>query len=276
MARHALFLTVLVSLSLGAAFAPASAQTVPPYVTAAVNDPGRPAADRMRDTNRKPAESVAFSTVKPGDKVADFIAGGGYFTRILSKVVGPQGHVYATAPAGGMMMGPPPPMPMPGAAPAMPMGPAAGMPAMGAAGDPLKTIAADPAYANVTVLTQPVSKLMAPEALDVVWTAQNYHDLHNPGPFHADDIAAFNKSVFAALKPGGVFLVIDYAAAPGSGFTQSPTLHRADPEAAKAEILKAGFVFEGESKVLNRPNDPHTMRSHEQDDQFIFRFRKPG
>jgi predicted methyltransferase len=275
MARHALFLTVLVSLSLGAAFAPASAQTVPPYVTAAVNDPGRPAADRMRDTNRKPAESVAFSTVKPGDKVADFIAGGGYFTRILSKVVGPQGHVYATAPAGGMMMGPPPPMPMPGAAPAMPMGPAAGMPAMGAVGDPLKTIAADPAYANVTVLTQPVSKLMAPEALDVVWTAQNYHDLHNPGPFHADDIAAFNKSVFAALKPGGVFLVIDYAAAPGSGFTQSPTLHRADPEAAKAEILKAGFVFEGESKVLNRPSDPHTMRSHEQDDQFIFRFRKP-
>jgi predicted methyltransferase len=167
-------------------------------------------------------------------------------------------------------------MPMPGAPAAMPMGPAAGMPMTGAAGDPLKTIAADPAYSNVTVLTQPASRLMAPEPLDVVWTAQNYHDLHNPGPFHADDIAAFNKSVFDALKPGGVFLVIDYAAAPGTGFSQSQTLHRADPEAEKAEILKAGFVFEGESKVLNRPNDPHTMRSHEQDDQFIFRFRKPG
>ena len=142
-------------------------------------------------------------------------------------------------------------------------------------GGGLQAIAADPAYSNVFVLTQPVSKLAAPEPLDVVWTAQNYHDLHNPGPFHADDIAAFNKSVFDALKPGGVFLVIDYAAAPGTGFTQSPTLHRADPEAEKAEILKAGFVFDGESKVLNRPNDTHTMRSHEQDDQFIFRFRKP-
>jgi predicted methyltransferase len=81
--------------------------------------------------------------------------------------------------------------------------------------------------------------------------------------------------VFDALKPGGVFLVIDYASAPGAGFTQSATLHRGDPEAEKAEILKAGFVFEGESKVLARPNDNHTMRAHEQDDQFILRFRKP-
>jgi predicted methyltransferase len=81
--------------------------------------------------------------------------------------------------------------------------------------------------------------------------------------------------VFDALKPGGVFLVIDYASAPGAGFTQTGTLHRGDPEAEKAEILKAGFVFDGESKVLNRTNDPHTTRSHEQDDQFIFRFRKP-
>jgi len=72
-----------------------------------------------------------------------------------------------------------------------------------------------------------------------------------------------------------VFLVIDYASAPGAGFTQSATLHRGDPEAEKAEIQKSGFVFEGESKVLARPNDTHTMRAHEQDDQFILRFRKP-
>lgn len=280
MTRHTLLLSALVSFSLGVAAIPATAQNIPAYVTAAVSDKSRPAADTMRDAARKPAKSVAFSTVKPGDKVADFIAGGGYFTRILAKVVGPAGHVYATAPAGGMMGAPAATMgpakmgqqaaPMMGQAGGMP--PAGGMMG-GAAG--LQAIAADPAYSNVTVLTQPVSKLMAPEPLDVVWTAQNYHDLHNPGPFHADDIAAFNKSVFDALKPGGVFLVIDYAAAPGTGFTQSPTLHRADPEAEKAEILKAGFIFDGESKVLNRPNDPHTMRSHEQDDQFIFRFRKP-
>jgi predicted methyltransferase len=294
MIHRPLLLAALVSFSFVAV--PAFAQSVPAYVTAAVNDKGRPAADTMRDGNRKPAETVAFSTVKPGDKIADFIAGGGYFTRIFSKVVGPQGHVYATAPAGGMMMGGAaaggammpatqgtmgaPQGTMMGAQPGARMGaPAMGAPAapmMGnAAEDPLKAIAGDSAYSNVTVLTQPASKLMVSEPLDVVFTAQNYHDLHNPGPYHADDVAAFNKSVFDALNPGGVFLVLDYASAPGTGFSQTATLHRAEPDAEKAEILKAGFVFEGESKVLARPNDPHTMRSHEQDDQFIFRFRKP-
>jgi predicted methyltransferase len=141
--------------------------------------------------------------------------------------------------------------------------------------DDLQAITSNPAYANVSELKQSPSKLMVPEPVDVVWTSQNYHDLHNPGGYHADNIAAFNKSVFDALKPGGTFLVIDYAAAAGSGFTQSPMLHRGDPETTKAEILKAGFVFEGESKVLAKPNDPHTMRAHEQDDQFMFRFRKP-
>lgn len=278
MRRRSLLLAAFAALSVGALSAPAAAQDVPAYITAAVNDAGRPAADKIRDANRKPAESVAFSGVKAGDKVVDFIAGGGYFTRILSKVVGPQGHVYATAPAmpmgGGMPMGN---MPMAGGMPmgkAMPMG--GGMPMGGMGADGLKAIAADPAYPNVTELVQGTSRLMVPEPVDVVWTSQNYHDLHNPGPFHADDIAAFNKSVFDALKPGGVFLVIDYVAAPGTGFTQSPTLHRADPEAAKAEIIKAGFVFEGESKVLARPGDSHTARAREQDDQFIFRFRKPS
>lgn len=268
------------ALAIGGFIAAAEAQTVPAYIAAAVSDANRPAADKMRDVNRKPAESLAFAGVKPGDKVVDFLAGGGYFTRILSKAVGPQGHVYATAPAAGMGgMGGTAPMgnmptgnmPMGGAMPqsgGMPMG---GM----AMADGLKAITSNPAYANVSELMQSPSKLIVPENVDVVWTAQNYHDLHNPGGYHADDIAAFNKSVFDALKPGGIFLVIDYVAAPGTGFTESPMLHRGDPEATKAEILKAGFVFDGESKVLARPNDPHTMRAHEQDDQFMFRFRKP-
>jgi predicted methyltransferase len=102
MTRHPLLAAALLSLSVGSLSA--AAQTVPAYVTAAVSDKGRPAADAMRDVNRKPAETVAFAGVKPGDKVADFIAGGGYFTRIFSKVVGQQGHVYATEAAGGMMM----------------------------------------------------------------------------------------------------------------------------------------------------------------------------
>lgn len=271
-----LIFAALAAVSLGALPAPGAAQTVPAYVSAAVADASRPAADKMRDVNRKPAESIAFAGVKPGDKVVDFLAGGGYFARILSKVVGPQGHVYATAPAMPMGAMPGGNMPMAGA---MPMGgnmPMAGaMPMGGMGADGLRAIAADPAYANVTELMQSPSKVMVPELVDVVWTAQNYHDLHNPGGFHADDIAVFNRSVFDALKPGGVFLVIDYASAPGAGFTQTGTLHRGDPEAEKAEILKAGFVFDGESKVLSRPGDSHMMRAHEQDDQFMLRFRKP-
>jgi predicted methyltransferase len=158
----------------------AVAQGVPAHISAAVNDPARPPADKMRDANRKPAESVAFASVKPGDKVVDFLAGGGYFTRILSKAVGPQGHVYATAPgmpmgamAGGAMpMGKSMPMGgMPAGAGAMPMG--------GMGSDALTGITTNAAYSNVSVLTQPTSKLMVPEPVDVVWTSQNYHDLHN-------------------------------------------------------------------------------------------------
>jgi predicted methyltransferase len=278
MTARLLLVAAVAAFSLAAFVDPAASQSVPAYVTAGVNDSNRPAADRMRDVNRKPAESVAFSEVKPGDKVVDFLAGGGYFTRILSKVVGPSGHVYATAPSpamGGMGEKPTMGSGMPnGNSMASTMGRTPAMGGMGGAGA-LQAIAADPAYANVSVLVQSPSKLMVPEPVDVVWTSQNYHDLHNPGTYHADDMAAFNKSVYDALKPGGVFLVIDYASAPGTGFTQTSTLHRAEPDAEKAEILKAGFVFEGESNVLRRPKDPHTTRAHEQDDQFIFRFRKP-
>jgi predicted methyltransferase len=111
---------------------------------------------------------------------------------------------------------------------------------------------------------------------DVVWTSLNYHDFHNPGMFSAGDMAQFNKYVVDALKPGGVFCVIDHTAAPGSGFTQTQTLHRIDPEALKAEVVKSGLVFDGESKALARPNDPHTAHSDDKTDQFIFRFRKPA
>jgi predicted methyltransferase len=245
---HVWLLASAVLASLPAAGA--MAQQIPAYDTAAVNDPGRPAADKARDADRKPAESVAFSTVKPGDKVLELIAAGGYFTRILSKAVGPNGHVYATMPEAFVAARP-------------------------NSADAIKAIAADPAYRNVTLLVQPSGTPTAPEPVDVVWTSLNYHDLHNPGPFGAGDMAIFNKAVFDALKPGGVYLVIDHAAAKGSGFTQTGTVHRVDPEAAKAEILKAGFAFDGESKALSRPDDDYSARSTDKDDQFIYRFRKP-
>lgn len=247
MISRPVFLSAL--LAAGAIFAaPVLAQSIPPYVAAAVSDPGRPAVDKSRDADRKPAESVAFAGVKPGDTVLELLAGGGYYTRILSKTVGPRGHVYSTVPDALVAARP-------------------------AAADGLKALAAD--YPNVSVLVQPDGAPSAPIPVDVVWTSLNYHDLHNPGPFGAGDIAGFNKAVFAALKPGVTFLVIDHASAPGSGLTQTAKLHRIDPDTVKSEVLAVGFTFAGSSDALKKADDDYTSHSTDKDTQFIFRFTKP-
>ena len=228
----------------------ALAKTFPAYVMAAVKDKNRPAADVQADDYRRPAESMLFAGVKPGDKVLELLGMGGYYTRLLSKTVGDSGHIYTTVPA---------------ALKNVPMFSAAA-----------KAISSNPAYANVTVLVQAPNAPSAPEPVDIVWLTDNYHDLHNPGPLYAGDIEAFDKAAFKALKPGGIFFVIDHATAPGMGLTQTNSLHRIDPETTKAEIEKAGFVLDGQSEALHRHSDDHTKHSNFHDDQFIFRFRKPG
>jgi len=224
-------------------------------IKAAVADPARPQADRERDADRKPAECVAFAGLKRGQQVADLIPGGGYFTRVFSAVVGPKGHVYAVAP------------PKRPDAPADRPEPAA----------PVQAIAADPHYGNVTVSVQRVTQLKLPEKLDLVWTSQNYHDIHNVPNV---DVGAFNKAVFDALKPGGIYIVLDHAAEPGSGFRDTASLHRIDADAVKKEVLAAGFQFVGESNVVRNPNDDHKLAIfdkalHDKTDRFLLKFRKP-
>jgi predicted methyltransferase len=228
---------------------------IPKPVAAAVADSARPEADRKRDADRKPDESIAFAGLKPGQKVADLLPGSGYFTRIFSVVVGPQGHVFAVAP---------------------PRRPTAkeGSPDPAAA---VQAIAADPHYSNVTVSVQRVTDLSLPEPVDMIWTSQNYHDLHNIPDV---DVGAVDKTIFNALKPGGVFIVLDHTAEKGSGFRDTSTLHRIDPEAVKKEVVAAGFKFEGQSEILRNPNDPHTAPVFDptirgKTDQFILKFRKP-
>jgi predicted methyltransferase len=232
-----------------------AAEKIPGYITAAVADAGRPAEDKQRDADRKPAETVLFAGIKPGMTVVELIPGRGYFTRIFSKVVGPKGHVYALSPPR-----------RPNAAADAP-DPAAATTAL----------ASDPAYSNIVVQVAPVTTIAVSEPADVVFTAQNYHDVHNVPNV---DIAAFNKSVFDALKPGGVFIVLDHAAAAGSGGRDTSTLHRIDPAAVKTEVLAAGFQFAGESKVLANAQDDHSAKVFDpairgKTDQFIFKFRKP-
>ncbi|HTD11017.1 MAG TPA: hypothetical protein VK676_03010 [Steroidobacteraceae bacterium] len=248
--------TAMATLSFGTV---APAQPVPGYVAAALADPGRPAADTQRDARRKPAECLALAGLKPGDRVADVYPGGGYYTRIFSKVVGPSGRVYALIPQ------------------------VVAAQASGVVAD-TKAQFAGADYQNVRVLVAPFAALSAPEPLDLVWMGDVYHDLPNVemGPA---DIAATNRAVFKALKPGGIYIVTDHAAAPGSNFLDlepdmSRRLHRIDPAIVKRQVLAAGFVLEAQSDLLANGADPHTASVFDpairgKTDQFFFKFRKP-
>jgi predicted methyltransferase len=225
-----------------------AADKVSAEITAAVADPGRPAADKDRDANRKPAETLAFAGAKSGQQIVDFLPGGGYFTRIFSKIAGPKGHVTALWPAG----------------------------TPDKFTERTKPVVSDPAYGNVTLVAQKVTELPA-GSVDLFFTAQNYHDLHN---LPNADVPALDKAVFAALKPGGIFLVIDHAAPAGSGFQDTNTLHRVDEAAVKTEVEGAGFKLVGESDILKNPEDPHTATVFDpsikgKTDQFVLKFEKP-
>lgn len=225
----------------------------PAFIAAAVGDPARPEADTKRDADRLPAEMLVFAGVKPGAKIGDLVPGGGYFTRLFSAAVGPTGKVYAYVPDELTKRANRPPS--------------------------VAAIAADPHYKNVQVILRTLPQFGAPEKLDIVWTSQNYHDMHTElmGPA---DLSVVNKAVFRALKPGGVFIVLDHAAKPGSGLANVADLHRIDPAQVRREVEAAGFVFEGESTLLRNPQDDHTLRVFDpalrgHTDQFIYRFRKP-
>jgi len=222
------------------------AQPVPPAVTAAVNDPARPQADKDRDAMRRPAAMMAASGIKAGDKVIELVPGGGYVARLISKIVGPTGKVYAAN--------------LPSFNEKMKGGPLA--------------VTSNPAYGNVTIIEMPYAELKAPEPVDVVWTSENYHDLKNMGQFRTDT-NAMNRAVFAALKPGGRYVVTDFTAQPGAGLTQTQSMHRIDPEIIRMEVLAAGFMLETTSNALAHPEDPRTERSAQNSDQAYFIFRKP-
>jgi predicted methyltransferase len=247
MLRHVAAATLCLSFVIGTA----QAADVPAYVNAAVANSSRPEADTARDSDRKPAEVVAFSGLKPGDKIADLNPGGGFYTRIFAKVVGAQGKVYGLVPKSSLERRP-------------------------EAGDAIKAIAEH--SSNVMFHPVSITAIETPEPLDMVWTSNNYHDFKNRDAGVTD---VMNKSVFNALRPGGIYIVTDHAAAAGSGGRDTNTLHRVDPALVKQEVIAAGFVLDGESDVLHSAADDHTskvfekgMRGHT--DRFVLRFRKPS
>ena len=217
-------------------------------IARAVADPTRPAEDRKLDADRKPAEVLRFSGVKPGETVGEYLPGGGYYTRLLSDIVGAKGKVYALETT------------------------------TWGKDNIANTKKATDHLTNVKLDLAPLGKFHLPEKVDLFWTTLNYHDLHIP-KYAKVDMAAFNKSVFDSLEPGGTYLIEDHAAAPGTGATLSPKLHRIDEATVIAEVTAAGFKLAGESKVLRNPKDDHTKVVFDpairmKTDQFILKFRK--
>jgi predicted methyltransferase len=211
----------------------------------------KPPTDALSDPSLKGPEVVAFIGVKPGDKVADVI--GGRFTRALVQAVGPKGTVYAVETAEIAKTHP------------------EAVKAMNAAKDAGAT--------NLVISTTPVNAMELPKGLDAVFIRQNYHDLYDKfmGPA---DVPAFNKQVYEALKPGGVYVILDHSAVKGADMSVTEKLHRIDRDRVVADVTKAGFRLDKESSVLANPQDPRDKMVFDpsirgKTDQFLLKFRKP-
>jgi len=222
----------------------------PAFVTAAVADPARPKDDREADALRDPTDTLAFVGVRPGMVVGELFPGGGYYTRMISDVVGRHGKVYGLENAGWKDA---------------------------VALD--EKVAAEPGRSNVTLDVEPFGQFELPENVDVFWITQNYHDLHI-AKYGAVDMAAFNRHVFESLKPGGVYFILDHEANPGMTDSQIAIFHRIAKARVIAEVTDAGFKLAAEGKFLNRPADDHTktvfdpaIRGHT--DQYALKFVKP-
>ncbi|MCG8433233.1 MAG: methyltransferase type 11 [Gammaproteobacteria bacterium] len=223
---------------------------------AALAHQGRPISDRDRDANRKPDQVLAFFDVKPGDNVLDMFAAGGYYTEILSRVVGKDGQVFMQNNSAYRNF----------------------------VGDALEERTADSRLPNLTRLDVEVSDIDLPaSSLDAVMLILSYHDLYyrpGDGSWPEIDGAAMLANFYAALKPGGVLGVVDHAAVSGSGRETGNTLHRIDEAIVRSEIETAGFKYEGSAGFLRNSADDRTLPMYAKEiqgntDRFVLRFRKP-
>ena len=228
-----------------------AASAVPDDIAKAVADPSRPETDRKLDSDRKPAAVLGYAGIKPGQVIGEYLPGGGYYTRLLSDIVGPNGKVYAleTTTWGNDNV------------------------------EATKALLKEPGRSNVLLDLAPLGTFHLPEKVDLFWTTQNYHDLHVP-KYANVDMMAFNKLVFDSLKPGGIYFISDHAATAGTGATSSAKLHRIDEATVIQEVTAAGFQRVDESDILRNPADDHTKPVFDptirmKTDQFILLFRKP-
>jgi len=274
-------LTILLAL----AFSPAAAQTISPAeIKAIIAAPDRTAADRTNDQRRHPEDILAFIAIKPGITALDLSAGGGYTTELLARSIGPTGKVYGQSrprpaappprPANPEGNANPSVTPSPAPPPAGPPRPSPEALADRAARMKANTIAAAPITAVVQPFEDPVPVDLADGKLDLVTLMFNYHDLG----FLNVDRAAMNKAVFKALKPGGFYVVADHSGRPGTGISESGTLHRIEEAFLRREVEAAGFKLVAEGNFLRNPNDPRDKNTPDPPmpkDEFFLKFMKP-
>lgn len=248
--RRTFIAALLFATAAPAALHSAAAPATPTYVTKAVADPTRPADQRERDAVRLPTETIVFAGVKPGMTVAEFVPGSGYYTRMLADVVGPKGHVYTME--NDKWVGAIKP------------------------DDPLAT---GGKLKNVTMTAAPFGTVKFPKPLDVAWIVQNYHDM-KIAKYGTVDTLAFDRAVFAALKPGGTFFILDHDAAPGTDVSAIEKLHRIEKAQVIREVTAAGFKLAGEGTFLRHPSDDRTLSIFDdaikgKTDQYALKFVKP-
>jgi predicted methyltransferase len=228
----------------------AAPQNLSAVIRAAIADPARPSAYRAADAYRKPAETLAFSGVRPGMVVGEFYPAGGYFTRMLSDVVGPNGRIYGIENAAW---------------------------ADSARDD--KAMLAEGKWKNVSIDVQPFGTVKFPRPLDLAWVSQNYHDM-KIAKYGKVDTVAFNRAVYRALKPGGIYFILDHQGAPGLTNAQIEKLHRINRDQVVKEVTSAGFRLAAEGKFLRRPGDDYNKPIFDpsirgKTDQYALKFVKP-
>jgi predicted methyltransferase len=271
----------------------ASAQQSPPPLTQEqikqiVASPDRSAADRTNDLRRKPEEMLVFIGIRPGITALDLSAAGGYTTELLARAIGPSGIVYGQSRPRDPSRAPTPPAApegnsnptaASGTAPATTPAPAAGAPrpspdALAGRDNALRAAGtkAAPITAVVRPFEDPIPLELAP--FDLVTLMFNYHDLG----FLGVDRAAMNRAVFQALKPGGFYVIADHSGRPGTGISESGTLHRVEEAFLRKEVEAAGFKLAAEGTFLRNPNDPkdkNTPDPPQPKDEFVLKFVKP-
>lgn len=228
--------------------------SVPSYISNALNSSDRSAEEKARDANRKPGKVMSFFGVKPGDKVAELLTFGGYYTGVLAGIVGDEGMVYGHNNAW----------------------------VMNRQDDdvsPIKKRIDEYGLTNVVDLVSEMEDPGLPEGeMDAVFIVLIYHDAM--GGFRTDT-AAMNKAVYDSLKPGGVYGIIDHHAAPGMGALDLSKNHRVERHLVVEEIMEAGFELAGETDLLENLEDPldvsvfaPTLRGNTH--RFVLKFRKPS